>query len=77
MDHDIGKEKREEVLRLMGGLNIGPDKREMKKLENYRFSDSTEIVLGKDSIEVKTDFSDGQKQFMDIKLDGSSIEVHG
>ena len=60
--------KRDEVYRLLAEMNIVPEERARKQIENYRFDENTMITLHPDMIELRTEFSDGQRQVMGIPI---------
>ncbi len=72
-----GSAKRDEVIKILEEMKIEINGPARKKLDNYRYSDETKITVGKNAIEVRTDFPDGQSQLMDIDLFGSGVSVHG
>ena len=67
--------KKDEVYRFLGEMNVPVSENVKKKIENYRYSDKTKISLGADAIEVRTDFDDGQRQYMGISRDGKDAVI--
>ena len=69
--------KRDEVYRLLAEMNIVPEERARKQIENYRFDENTKITLHPDMIELRTEFSDGQRQVMGIPIQDADKKRSG
>lgn len=75
MKNIVDLSKKEELYNIIDNMNININNETKKRIENYRYADTTEIRIGVDTIELHTNYVDGQKQYLKIMKDGSCTNI--
>lgn len=71
MKNNVDLSKKNELYNIIENMSININDETKKRIENYRYADTTEIKTRGDAIELHTNYVDGQRQYLEIMKDGS------